>query len=72
MLDKAGYSIKRKSGLLKVIKRSLTIMKGEIKNSLYKLIGKPVIGEASPVENQQLDKVTLCHLRLGHIGQKCL
>lgn len=68
MLDKARYFVKTKSCLLKVTKGSLTMMNGEIKNSLYKLIGKAMIGEAYPVENQQLNKVTLWHLRLGHIG----
>lgn len=72
ILDKFGYSVKTKLGLLKVVKGSLTMMKGEIENDLYTLIGKIVIGVASPVENQKLDKVILWHLRLGYIGQKGL
>lgn len=48
-------------------------MKGIIKNGLYNLIGKSVIGEASSsVQDQKLDKIKLWRLRLGHIGQKGL
>lgn len=73
MLDKTVYySIKTKFGQLKVSKVFLTMMKGEINNDMYTLIGKIVIGEASHIENQQLEKVKLWHLRLCHIGQKGL
>lgn len=72
MLDKAGYCIKTEFGLLKVTKGSQTVMKGEIKNDLYKLIGKIVISETSSVENQNVGKVTLWHLRLEHISQEGL
>lgn len=72
MVDKASYTIKTKSGVLKVTKGSMTIMKGIIKNDLYTLIGKIVLDEAFVVQNQKHDKVQLWHFRLGHIGQKSI
>lgn len=45
-------------------------MKIVIKNGLYTLIGKTVIGEASPVQNKRIYKVNMWHLRLDHISQK--
>lgn len=47
-------------------------MKWVIKNELCTLVGKIMIGEASPLQDQDLDKVKLWNLRLGHIGQKGL
>lgn len=72
MIDKATYTIKIEFGVLKVSKRSLTVMKWVIKNGLYTLVGKSVIGKTSPIQDQNLYKVKLWHLRLGHIGQKGL
>lgn len=72
MLDKDGYNVKTKSGVLKVINGSLTMMKITIKNGLYTLIGRTIAREASLVQNHKLDKIKLWHLRLRHIGQKGL
>ncbi|KAF5444878.1 hypothetical protein F2P56_033970, partial [Juglans regia] len=72
MLEKSGNIFKSKSGTLRVAKGSLIVMKGIIKMGLYTLVGKIVIGEASPVQNRKEDKVRLWHLRLGHISQKGL
>lgn len=74
MLDLASYTIKTKFGIrmLKVIKESLTVMKGIIKDGLYILVGITVIAQTSPTQNQNLDQGKLWHHILGHIGQKGL
>lgn len=72
MLEKARYNIKTESEILKVNKESLTIIKRVIKNGLYLLVGRTVMGEVSFIQDQNLDKVKMWHLRLGHIGQKGL
>lgn len=59
-------------GVLKATKGSLIAIKGVIKNGLYTLVDRNVIDEASPTQDQNLDKVKLWHLRLWHIGQKGL
>lgn len=50
----------------------MIVMKGVIKNGLYTLIRKIVIGEVSLVQNKNEDKVKLWHLRISHISQKGL
>lgn len=69
MLDKVGYSIKTHLGMLKITKVSHNVI--EINNCMYTLIGKIVIGEAF-LAKKQLDKVTLWHLRLGHMSQNSI
>lgn len=59
MLDQSGCTFKSESGTLRFAKDSLTVMKGVIKNGLYTLIGKTVIGEASFVQAKMEDKVVL-------------
>lgn len=44
MLDKAGYIVETKSGVLRVTKGSSKIMKEVIKNDIYTLVGKTIIG----------------------------
>lgn len=51
-------------GVLKATKGSLIAIKGVIKNGLYTLVDRNVIDEASPTQDQNLDKVKLWHLRL--------
>lgn len=43
-----------------------------MKNGLYTLIGKTVIGEASPAQHREENKVLSWHRRLGHISQQGL
>ena len=47
-------------------------MKGVIKNGLYTLIGKTVIGEVSSILEKGEDRVILWHKRLGHVSHKGL
>lgn len=72
MLDQTNYTFKSESETLKITKESMTIMKGIIKNGLYILVGKTVIGKASPVQSNIDSKVKFWHLRLEHISQKGL
>lgn len=72
VLNHSGYTFKSESETLKVFKRSMIVMKGTIKNDLYILVGKTIIGEASPVQSSIDSKVRFWHLRLGHISQKGL
>lgn len=71
MLDNMGCSIKLESGTLKVMRGSMILMKGDMKNGLYVLQGTAVIGDVG-VSNQNLDKTMLWHLRLGHMSERGL
>lgn len=51
MLEKAGYNIKIESEILRVNKGSLTIIKRVIKNGLYLLAGRTIMGEASFIQD---------------------
>ncbi|KAH9754460.1 hypothetical protein KPL71_015451 [Citrus sinensis] len=71
MLDQMGCIVKAEKGVLRVIKGSMVIMKGNKNNGLYVLNGQTVIGEASVTESGE-DKSKLWHLRLGHMSEKGL
>ncbi|KAH9684927.1 hypothetical protein KPL70_013734 [Citrus sinensis] len=71
MLDQMGCIVKAEKGVLRVIKGSMVIMKGNKNNGLYVMNGQTVIGEASVTESG-VDKTKLWHLRLGHISEKGL
>lgn len=72
MLNQSDCTFKSEYGTLKVAKGSLMVMKGIIKNGLYTLVGKTIIGEASPVQNRMEDKVLLWHRRLSYDSQQGL
>ena len=63
--------MKAEKGVLRVIKGSMVIMKGNKNNGMYVMNGQTVIGEASITENGE-DKSKLWHLKLGHISEKGL
>ena len=46
-------------------------MKGNLNNGLYVLQGTVVTGDVG-ILNQNLDKIMLWHLRLGHMSEKGL
>lgn len=46
-------------------------MKGNLNNGLYVLQGTVVTGDVE-ISNQNLDKIMLWHLRLGHMSEKGL
>ena len=72
MLDQMGCKIKLENEVLKVIRGSITLMKGERINGLYSLLGKTVIGTVSNVSSNVTDKASLWHKRLGHVSEKGL
>ncbi|KAI3444865.1 hypothetical protein Pfo_001530 [Paulownia fortunei] len=51
MLDAQGYCCKVESGVLKVLKRSLVVMKGRLKNGLYLLDGNTMVREAATISD---------------------
>ncbi|KAH9681219.1 hypothetical protein KPL71_026889 [Citrus sinensis] len=69
--DQMGCTVKAKKGVLRVIKGSMVIMKGNKNNGLYVMNRQTVIGEASITESGE-DKSKLWHLRLGHMSEKGL
>ncbi|KAH9780126.1 hypothetical protein KPL71_007968 [Citrus sinensis] len=71
MLDKMGCVIKLESGILKVLKGSMVLMKGNLDNGLYVLQGSVVTGDVG-VSNQNLNKTLLWHFRLGHMSERGL
>ncbi|KAH9706111.1 hypothetical protein KPL70_012113 [Citrus sinensis] len=71
MLDQMRCIVKAEKGVLRVIKGSMVIIKGNKNNGLYVMNGQTVIGEASITESSE-DKSKLWHLRLGHISEKGL
>ena len=71
MLDKIGYLVKLESGSLKFMKGSMVVMKGNMNNHLYVLQGLAVTGNVA-VSNQNLNKIMLWHVRLGHMSERGL
>ena len=72
MLDKAGCSIRVESSSLKVIKRTLVLIKGEMPHVLYIMQGTAISRDAGVVKNQEQDKTLLWHFRPGHVSEKGL
>lgn len=72
MLDKTICSIRVKSSILKVVKGSMVLMRGDMINGLYILQGTVISGDVSISENEVQDKILLWYLRLGYISEKGL
>ncbi|KAH9682681.1 hypothetical protein KPL71_027445 [Citrus sinensis] len=71
-LDQIGCSIKVESGVMKVVRGSIVVMKGNKQNGLYVLQGTAVTGDVSISASLGLDKTLIWHLRLGHISENGL
>lgn len=70
MLEESGCTYMAEKGLLKVMKRSLVVMKGIIINhDIYILKGQLVIGVARAVVTSP-NRTSLWHQRLGHVSLK--
>lgn len=67
-LEEAGYSFKAENSMLKVLKVSRVIMKGDGKNGLYVLKGNVVINASSVAATSSINKGIMWHQRLGHIS----
>ncbi|XP_041004131.1 uncharacterized protein LOC121249493 [Juglans microcarpa x Juglans regia] len=59
--------IPSEAGVLRVTKGSLVIMKVIIKNDLYTLLGKTMVGETFPTQNTGENQAVLWHRRLRHV-----
>uniref|UniRef100_A0A803Q6K9 GAG-pre-integrase domain-containing protein n=1 Tax=Cannabis sativa TaxID=3483 RepID=A0A803Q6K9_CANSA len=54
-----------------VMKGSLVVMKGELKNGIYYLKGKTITGENDMVvRGPDMESTRLWHLRLGHVSER--
>lgn len=71
MLDKMRCLIKFEFGTLRVIKKSMVLMKGDMNNGLYVLHGSTVTGDGE-VSNQNLNRTILWHLSLGYMSERGL
>ncbi|KAG8488067.1 hypothetical protein CXB51_018276 [Gossypium anomalum] len=70
-LDSKGYRYTAESGVLKISKGSLVVMKGQRKTAkLYVLQGSTVTGDAAVASSSLSDDITkLWHMRLGHMSE---
>ncbi|KAG8474805.1 hypothetical protein CXB51_031510 [Gossypium anomalum] len=71
-LDSKGYRYTAESGVLKISKGSLVVMKGQRKTAkLYVLQGSTVTGDAAVASSSLLDDdiTKLWHMRLGHMSE---
>ncbi|KAG8474900.1 hypothetical protein CXB51_031553 [Gossypium anomalum] len=71
-LDSKGYRYTAKSGVLKISKGFLVVMKGQRKTAkLYVLQGSTVTGDAAVVSSSLSDDdiTKLWHMRLGHMSE---
>ncbi|KAG8498600.1 hypothetical protein CXB51_004852 [Gossypium anomalum] len=72
VLDSKGYRYTAESGVLKISKGSLVVMKGQRKIAkLYVLQGSTVTGDAAVVSSSLSDDdiTKLWHMRLGHMSE---
>ena len=69
MLDQMGCSVRIESGVMKIVKGTMVIMKGNRKNGMFILDEDIVNGEVGIASNVVIDKTKLWHLRLGHISK---
>ncbi|KAG8471994.1 hypothetical protein CXB51_036525 [Gossypium anomalum] len=74
-LDSKGYRYTAESGVLKISKGSLVVMKGQRKTAkLYVLQGSTVTGDAAVASSSLSDDdiTKLWHIRLGHISENVM
>ena len=71
-LDSKEYEYKASSGVLKVTKGCLVVMKGFMKNGRYVLQGSTMIGSVSMAEDKPDLNSLLWHRRLGHASERGL
>ncbi|GKA61838.1 retrovirus-related pol polyprotein from transposon TNT 1-94 [Tanacetum coccineum] len=69
-LDREGYTVKLQNGRVKVIKGSLMVLSGSMKeNYVYSLVGWAELGEASVGIQEKEILTEVWHKRLGHISK---
>ncbi|KAH9646639.1 hypothetical protein KPL70_024932 [Citrus sinensis] len=70
ILDQIGCIIKMESGVMKIIRGSMVIMKGAKNNGLYVLQGTAIIGDVSVSTSMNPNKTLMWHMRLGHMSER--
>lgn len=68
-LDSNGCRFAAEGGVLKVVRASLVLMKGNKHGNLYILMGKTVTGSVA-VGTSSSDCTRIWHMRLGHMTEK--
>ena len=69
-LDSNGFCYKFESGVMKVSKGIMTVMKGQkTAENIYRLLGTTVVGGVAFVESET-DNTILWHMRLGHMSER--
>ena len=68
-LDCNRFSFKSTSGVMKVSKGAMTMMKGKkLAGNIYKLLGTTIVGGVATTGSES-DNTVLWHMRLGHMGE---
>ena len=67
MLDSNGITYRLENGVLKVMKGSMAMLRGVLKQGLYILQGEAIIGDV-PATSAKQDQTLLWHKRLGNIS----
>ncbi|KAH9657437.1 hypothetical protein KPL70_023077 [Citrus sinensis] len=70
ILDQMGCTFKMESGVMRIIKGSMVIMKGAKNNALYVLQGTTITRDVSVSTSQNLNKTLMWQIRLGHMSEK--
>ena len=72
-LDDIGFFWRAESGILKVVKESMVVMKGAKKQGLYEVVGEIVVeGNSAAGLITKEENTMLWHNRLGHMSEKGL
>jgi len=72
MFDASGYIAQIEHGMMKIFNNSVMIAKGIKMNGLYILDGSTVIAQTTVASQNEHDKTSLWHMRLGHVSEKGL
>ena len=75
MLDANGSSYRSKNGVLRVMKGSMVMLKGVLRQGLYILQGKVITGDVAATLANQDETLSwhkiLGHIRMGGLQQLC-
>ena len=72
MLESCCHKFTGLSGVLKVSKGALVVMKAQKTGNLYKLVGRTQVDDTALVSEEESGSTKLWHQRLGHMSEKGL
>ena len=72
VLDSCGHKFTGLSGVLKVSKGALVVMKALKTGYLYKLVGRSQVNDTTLVSEEMSGSTQLWHQRLGHMSERGL